>query len=230
MEKMVIAVDVDGTLYDGGVVAEAATQALQQARADGHTLIIVTGRRWESLQRVVPTVLVLCDRVVCEEGGVLVEVATGKLVLLAEPVEPAVVAGLLAAGVPDLDVGHVVVGAPSAWIATVEAVRVSTGSQRHLVVNKGSVALAPEGCDKGTGLRAAVAELGAEQQRVIAIGDAANDLPMFAIAAIAIGVANADAAVRAAGVELTSAASGLGVAEALRRHLPHGDGSGSGPH
>ncbi len=230
MEKMVIALDVDGTLYDGGVVAEAATRALQQARADGHTLIIVTGRRWESLQRVVPTVLVLCDRAVCEEGGVLVEVATGKLVLLAEPVEPAVVAGLLAAGVPDLDVGHVVVGAPSGWIATVEAVRVSTASQRHLVVNKGSVALAPEGCDKGTGLRAAVAELGVEQQRVIAIGDAANDLPMFAIAAIAIGVANADAAVRASGVELTSAASGLGVAEALRRHLPRVDGSGSRPH
>lgn len=123
MEKMVIALDVDGTLYDGGVVAEAATLALQRARADGHTLVIVTGRRWESLRQVVPTVVGLCDRAVCEEGGVLVDVATGELVLLAEPVEPAVVAGLLAAGVPELDVGHVVVGAPSAWIATVEAVR-----------------------------------------------------------------------------------------------------------
>ena len=38
--------------------------------------------------------------------------------------------------------------------------RAATGSRRHLVVNKASVALAPEGCDKGTGLRAAVAELG----------------------------------------------------------------------
>lgn len=229
MEKMVIALDVDGTLYDGGVVAEAATLALQRARADGHTLVIVTGRRWESLRQVVPTVVGLCDRAVCEEGGVLVDVATGELVLLAEPVEPAVVAGLLAAGVPELDVGHVVVGAPSAWIATVEAVRAATGSRRHLVVNKASVALAPEGCDKGTGLRAAVAELGVEHQRILAIGDAANDLPMFAIAAIAVGVANADAAVRAAGVQLTSAASGLGVAEALHRHLPRPDGSSVAP-
>jgi hydroxymethylpyrimidine pyrophosphatase-like HAD family hydrolase len=58
---MVIALDVDGTLYDGGVVAEAATLALRQARADGHTLVIVTGRRWESLRQVVPTVVGLCD-------------------------------------------------------------------------------------------------------------------------------------------------------------------------
>ena len=54
-----------------------------------------------------------------------------------------------------------------------------------------------------------------------------NDLPMFAIAAIAVGVANADAAVRAAGVQLTSAASGLGIAEALHRHLPRPDRSGN---
>ena len=52
---------------------------------------------------------------------------------------------------------------------------------------------------------------------------------MFAIAAIAVGVANADAAVRAAGVQLTSAASGLGVAEALHRHLPRPDGSSVAP-
>jgi hydroxymethylpyrimidine pyrophosphatase-like HAD family hydrolase len=165
-------------------------------------------------------VVELCDRVVCEEGGVLVNVVTGELTLLAEPLEPALLDSLRAAKVPDLDVGHVVVGAPVEWVATVTAARDSVGSSRHLVVNKGSVALAPAGCDKGTGLRAAIADLGVQGRRIIAIGDAANDLPMFAIADDAIGVSNADDVVRAAGISLTTGAVGLGVAEALHAHVP----------
>ncbi|MCY7298893.1 MAG: HAD hydrolase family protein [Ilumatobacteraceae bacterium] len=220
MEQMVIALDVDGTLFDGVSVAPAALAAVRQARTDGHTIIIVTGRRWESLRSVVPAIVELCDRVVCEEGGVMANVTSGKLTLLADAVEPALINALRTAGVPDLDVGHVVVGAPVSWRAVVESARDAVGSQRHLVVNKGSVALAPMGCDKGAGLRAAVADLSVQGRRIIAIGDAANDLPMFAIAAIAIGVANADEAVRSAGISLTSGAAGLGVAEALHTHLP----------
>ena len=220
MERMVVALDVDGTLFDGVAVAPVAIDAIRQAHADGHRIIIVTGRRWESLHTVVPDIVELCDRIVCEEGGVLVNVPAGTLTLLADPLEPALLDALRIAGVPDLDVGHVVVGAPTDWRATVQAVRDSVGSQRHLVVNKGSVALAPEGCDKGTGLRAAVADLGAQALPIIAVGDAANDLPMFAIATIAVAVANADETVRAAGIALTTGAVGEGVAEALRTHLP----------
>ncbi|HQZ32840.1 MAG TPA: HAD family hydrolase [Ilumatobacteraceae bacterium] len=220
MEHMVIALDVDGTLFDGVAVAPVAIDAIRRAHADGHHIVIVTGRRWESLHTVVPDIVDVCDRVVCEEGGVLVNVRTGTLTLLADPLEPALIDALRAAGVPDLDVGHVVVGAPTEWHATVQSARDSVGSHRHLVVNKGSVALAPEGCDKGTGLRAAIADLGAQSLRIIAIGDAANDLPMFAIASIAVGVANADETVLAAGIALTTGAVGLGVAEALHAHVP----------
>lgn len=217
---MVIAVDVDGTLYDGVGVAEEAVDALRQARADGHTLVIVTGRRWEELGHVVPTILGLADRVVCEEGGVLVNVETQQLTLLAEPVEPELVAGLEAAGVPSLDIGHVVVGAPTRSLALVTEVRDRLGSQRIIISNKGSIALTPRGCNKGTGLRAAVADLHVEGLPILAIGDAENDLAVFKVATIAIGVANADEAVRASGVPLTKANAGLGVAEALQRFLP----------
>lgn len=220
MEQMVIALDVDGTLFDGVSVAPAAIDAIRQAHADGHTIIIVTGRRWESLQSVVPAVVELCDRIVCEEGGVMVNVSSGTLTLLADPLEQALLAELVGAEIPDLDVGHVVVGAPFAWLAEVQAARDAVGSQRHLVINKGSVALAPGGCDKATGLHAAMVDLDVVGRSIIAIGDAANDLPMFAIASIAVGVANADDAVRAAGIQLTVGAAGLGVAEALRAHVP----------
>jgi hydroxymethylpyrimidine pyrophosphatase-like HAD family hydrolase len=157
---------------------------------------------------------------VCEEGAVLVDVTSGKLTLLADPVEPELLEALQAAGVPALDVGHVVIGAPTTWLEVVTDVRDRVGSNRAIITNKGSIALTPVGCNKGVGLRAAVDDLGASDLPIFAIGDAANDLPMFAIAAIAVGVANADDAVRESGVPLTTAPAGLGVAEALRRLLP----------
>lgn len=217
---MVIAVDVDGTLYDGVEVAPEAVEGLRAAHADGHAIVIVTGRRWEELGHVVPTVLELTDRAVCEEGGVLVDVNTGQLTLLADPVEVELLDGLRVAGVPGLDIGHVVVGAPTASLAVVTNVRDTVGSRRAIITNKGSIALTPLGCDKGTGLRAAIADLDLQQRPILAIGDASNDLAMFRIATIAIGVANADDAVRASGVLLTTASAGHGVAEALRRFLP----------
>ena len=220
VHEMVIAVDVDGTLYDGVGVADEAVAALRRDTADGHTLVIVTGRRWEELGHVVPGVLELAARAVCEEGGVLVDVATGHLSLLAEPAEPALIDGLHAAGVPALDIGHVVIGAPTAWREVVDEVRVRVGSTRIIITNKGSIALTPPGCDKGTGLRAALADLDLNGRPIFAIGDASNDLAMFAIAEIAVGVANADDAVRTSGATLTTASAGLGVAEALQRFLP----------
>lgn len=220
MPRMLIAVDVDGTLYDGMDVAREAVAALSDAHDRGHVIVIVTGRRWEGLDLVVPEVLVLADRVVCEEGGVIVDVHRGRVELLADAVDPELVAGLVAAGVSALDVGQVVVGAPATFLKEFIEVRDRLRSTRRIVRNKASIALAPPDCDKGTGLRAAVAELGLEGTPILALGDAANDLPMFAAATIAVGMANADDAVRASGVPLTTASVGLGVAEALHRFLP----------
>jgi soluble P-type ATPase len=165
-------------------------------------------------------VLALTDRVVCEEGGVLVNVGTSEITLLAEPAESDLIAALRAAGVANLDIGHVVIGAPTASLDVVTEVRDRVGSTRRVITNKGSIALAPIGCDKGTGLRAAIADLRLDGSTIMAIGDASNDLAMFDIATIAVGVANSDDAVRASGVQLTRASFGSGVAEALRQHLP----------
>jgi hydroxymethylpyrimidine pyrophosphatase-like HAD family hydrolase len=217
---MLIATDVDGTLYDGEGVPDEAISALARARDDGHVVLIVTGRRWESLAAVVPDVVELCIGAVCEEGGVFVDVATRSLRLLAEPVELELVEALELAGVPALDIGHVVIGAPVACLAEVLWARDHVGSRRSVVTNKGSVALVPPGCDKGTGVRAAVAALALGHHSILAIGDAENDLAMFAVATISVGVANADDAVRASGVALTAASFGMGVAEAVRRHVP----------
>lgn len=219
-DRMVIALDIDGTLYDDGSVAPEAVDAIRRCRDRGDLVLIVTGRRWETVADVVPEVLPLVELVVGEEGGVLVDVATGEVRLLAAALEPALLAALRGAGVPDLDIGHVVVGGPFSHFDAFASARDLVGSNRHLVVNKQSVALAPEGCNKASGLRAAIAARGAEGRPIIAIGDAANDLPMFAIADHPYGVANADHAVRLADIPLTRGRAGRGVAEALGHHRP----------
>ena len=56
---------------------------------------------------------------------------------------------------------------------------------------------------------------------MLAVGDAENDLAMFRIATIAVGVANADAAVIASGVPITEGRAGRGVPEALHKYLPN---------
>jgi hydroxymethylpyrimidine pyrophosphatase-like HAD family hydrolase len=220
VQQMVIAVDVDGTLFDGRTVAPAAVAALTQARADGHLLVVVTGRRWESLADVIGSVLPLFHLVVAEEGGYLVDVASGAVRMLAPAVEQALVDALHDGGVEQLDIGRVTVGGPAERLDVFTEVCRRFGGERRVVRNKNSIALVASGHDKGTGLRAGLADLGATAAPVIAIGDAANDLPMFAIATVAVAVANADAAVLGAGIELTQTAFGDGVAEALLRHLP----------
>jgi len=217
---MVIAIDVDGTLYEDSMVAPEAIEALSWATAQGHLVLIVTGRRWLSLFDVIPDVVALCAGAVCENGGVLVQLAPVRTTLLTRPVSDVLVAGLLQAGVDSLDIGDVALGAPTEHAPLAAQVLARVGGDEVIVQNKGSIMLLPPGCDKGTGLRAALVTMGLTGSPIIAIGDAANDLPMFAIATHPVGVANADAVVRASGVPLTAGIAGLGVAEALRRLLP----------
>jgi hydroxymethylpyrimidine pyrophosphatase-like HAD family hydrolase len=219
MARSVIALDVDGTLFDGVAVSDLDADVLRRAKAAGHVMLVVTGRRWDSLADVLGPLLALFDRVVVEEGGALVNVATGESRLLAPALDPALVDALRAAGAEPLDIGQVVVGAPVEHLATMQAVNEQFGGTRSVVVNKQSVALTPPDADKGTGLRAAIADLGVGALPIIAIGDAENDLPMFAIATHAVALAGADDAVRAAGIERTTAPVGGGVAEALGRLL-----------
>ncbi|MCB9380131.1 MAG: HAD hydrolase family protein [Ilumatobacteraceae bacterium] len=217
---MVVALDVDGTLYDGRAVAAEAVAAIAAAAAAGHVVLIVTGRPWRDLPQIIPDVLPHVTLAACEEGTVMVRVATGEHLLLAEPVNRRFATGLVAADVGPVSLGDVMIGAPALAADVARRLRDEGDDDVHLVRNKGSVAILPSGFDKGRALRDALRLLGLEGSRVLAIGDAANDLPMFAVADVAVAVAGADAAVRDACIPLTEHDAGVGVAEALRRHLP----------
>ena len=89
--RQVIAVDVDGTLYDGESIHPDAIAALDAARSEGDTILIVSGRPWRDLPVIAPEIVALATAAVCEDGAVLVDIATGERRRFAEPPPLAVV-------------------------------------------------------------------------------------------------------------------------------------------
>lgn len=216
---MIIAIDVDGTLFDGSGVDPEAIEAIGRAREAGHHVMIATGRPWRDLATIVPGVLDLIDWAVCEDGAVIVDVGSGDRQLLAPPPGDEFLAQLAACGATDVIVGDVALGMPISNAPAVDCALGAFADRFHAMINKDSIAILPHGCNKASGLRTAIEQQGLGGHQVLAIGDASNDLPMFRLADMALAVANADEAVRQAGIELTRARTGAGVAEAIDRHL-----------
>jgi hydroxymethylpyrimidine pyrophosphatase-like HAD family hydrolase len=218
VDPMVVALDVDGTLFDGHSVDPAAVEAIESAVAGAHVVVIVSGRPWRDLQRIIPDVLRSTSLAVCEHGAVLVDVASETVRHLAAPVDPAVPAMIAASDGEEMVVYEATVGLPASARHIAEAACAQVGGC-YVVGNKDSIAIVPNGCDKGTGLAYATEQLGMSDRPLLAIGDATNDLPMFAIADVSVAVANAEPALVATGIEITRRAFGAGVAEALARHV-----------
>jgi hydroxymethylpyrimidine pyrophosphatase-like HAD family hydrolase len=73
----------------------------------------------------------------------------------------------------------------------------------------------PSGVDKGSGLRAALDELGLSVHEVVGVGNAENDHPFLDLCACAVAVDNAEAATKARSDFCTLGANGRGVAELI---------------
>jgi hypothetical protein len=83
------------------------------------------------------------------------------------------------------------------------------------------------GIDKGTGLRALMAELGAEGERplALAVGDTASDLPLAGLANRACAPRHADKVLERNGFEAMKRPYQAGTAQAVRDLIGHAPGS-----
>lgn len=83
--------------------------------------------------------------------------------------------------------------------------------------------IAPEGVHKATGLALVAAELGADRQRIVAVGDGRNDIDMLEWVAAgggtAVAMGQAPAEVLAAATETTAPVDDDGLADVLERLL-----------
>jgi len=202
MRFRVLACDFDNTLAIHGIAPDAAVSALREVAGSGRRLLLVTGRLLEELLDVFSDVDIF-DRVVAENGGLLYDPATGGHRLLAPPLPSDLIQELRDCGVQPLIAGRVLCATLDSSEHLVRDALHRLGMRRSLIYNKSSLMILPEGVDKASGLREAVAELGATVEQTIAVGDAENDLALLEEAGLGVAVGNAlDAVKRSADVVL----------------------------
>ncbi len=218
MRIQVLVTDYDGTLAENGRVDASTLAALQRLRDGGRRLVLATGRILTDLESVFED-LALFDRVVAENGAVLLNPSSGELRTLAEPPPPAVAARLSALGATAVSVGKVIV---ATWEPHEdEALRAIRELELELQVifNKGAVMILPSGVNKATGVRAALAELQLSSHNTVAVGDAENDHALLMDSAVGVAVENAVAMLKERADWVTAEPRGAGVAELVERVL-----------
>lgn len=190
MRYQTLATDYDGTLATEGRVPRSTLDALERLRASGRKLILVTGRELDDLLTVFPEIS-LFEKIVAENGALLYSPANRKASLLAAPPLPAFVKALRERDVTPLTVGRSIVATLRPHDSVVVDVINELGLDLQVVYNKDSIMILPLGVDKGTGLRAALSELGLSERHTVAVGDGENDQALFDACEYGVAVANA---------------------------------------
>ncbi len=135
----------------------------------------------------------------------------------------------MSAGLAARDVAHrsgqVLVACAAAHEPAASAVIRELGLDCRLVRNRGELMIVPAGVTKGTGLIAALDDMGLSRHNAIGVGDAENDHSLLDACEVGVAVANAVDAIRSHADVVLSLPDGQGVAELLRGPLLAGRGS-----
>ena len=151
-------------------------------------MILVTGRISGDLEAAFPGLGSHFDAVVTENGAVL-HTRSG-LRPLAGPLDRAVGPALADRGIATHP-GHVMLALDGQDAAAAVDVITGLGLDCQVVHNRGAAMILPAGVTKGTGLLAALDELGLSAHNAIAVGDAENDLALLHAAEVGVAVAGA---------------------------------------
>jgi len=209
-----IACDYDGTGASDGHLAPEVTAALRAAREAGIVTLLVTGRPLDDL-RVALVDFAAFDAVVAENGAVVWLRERDRTILLGAPASDHFFARLRAATLP-FHAGAVVVGTWDTHVAELIALVRETGADLQLVFNRTAVMLLPSGINKAVGTQRALDELGRSPRNLVAFGDAENDLPLFALAELAVAARGSVPAVAAAADDRMRLPGAAGVADWVR--------------
>ena len=211
-----VAVDFDGTLAEGGLVAADTLAALRDVRGRRVSVILVSGRILDELHGVFADVDDHVDAVVAENGAVVSTARRRRR--LAAPVDPALGEALSAKGVA-WRAGEVLLACSGADEPAVLDVIRRLGFDYQLVRNRGELMVLPAGVTKGTGLFEALGDLGLSHHNAIGVGDAENDHSLLQACELGVAVADAVGALRAHADVVLTQPDGAGVVELLRGGL-----------
>jgi hydroxymethylpyrimidine pyrophosphatase-like HAD family hydrolase len=218
MRFKAVATDYDGTLARDGRVDKLTLETLARVQKSGRKLLLITGRELESLRNVFPE-MGLFDLIVAENGALLYYPSTGKERALGKVPPAAFVEMLGRAGANPLSVGRCVVATVVPHEAAVYRAIRELSLDLQIIFNRESVMVLPAGIDKGTGLRAALAELRLPSASIVGLGDAENDFAFLSLCGFSVAVANAIPSLKEQVHLVTSGADGAGVVEVLEKLL-----------
>jgi HAD superfamily hydrolase (TIGR01484 family) len=218
MRYLALCTDYDGTIAHHGRVDKPTLAALEELRASGRKLVLVTGREIEDLQKVFDR-LDLFERVVAENGALIYRPATREERLLVEAPAARFVEELKRRGVERISVGRCIV---ATWQphekVVLETIR-DLGLELQVIFNKGAVMILPGGMNKAAGLKAALEELDISIHNTVGVGDAENDHAFLGICEFSAAVANALPAVKETADLVLQSDHGAGVTELIREIL-----------
>jgi hydroxymethylpyrimidine pyrophosphatase-like HAD family hydrolase len=214
-----VATDLDGTLAEGTLPA-AAQAAIREARDGGLAVVLVTGRIAAELEADFGRLADEFDAVVTENGAVLL--IGGVTRELARPVEVVLSDRLAEQGVA-VRRGRVLLACDAFDADVVHRTVEDLGLDCQLLRNRSALMVLPAGVSKGTGLAAALAELGISPHNAIAVGDAENDLALLEAAEVGVAVANAVPSLREHADLVLGDPDGQGVAALLAGPLVSGE-------
>ena len=195
MKFSVLALDYDGTIAGASGVDPGVRRAIGVIRAQGVSVILVTGRILDDLRRVAGD-LHFVDAVVGENGAVIQFPGSGYSEVLAPLCSAAFVEALRAEQVP-ITVGQSVVEADAAQAPKILAIIRRLELPLVLLFNRGRLMVLPQAVSKATGLLHALTVLRLSRHNAVAIGDAENDHELLRVCEVGVAAGWGSAALKA---------------------------------
>ena len=221
--------DIDGTLLDIEGFQEELIPLIRKIEQFGYTISLASGRTLPNVTPIQQS-LAVSGFVVGENGGMVWDTHAGfPIRALADGKRTREAANWLACQIDGLDPAGI---ESNRWRETewclkevdnYEAIREAIeGSQYNelLIVPTGfAIHICTPGLDKSTGVEFALEQRGIDPSRVIAAGDAANDIPMFELCGFAVAVNNEHDGVAEAADIITQQKGTSGTIEFLKQFI-----------
>ncbi len=185
MKFSILALDYDGTIARHGRAHPEVVAAIREARTQGITVVLATGRILSDLHRVM-TEEDLFDAIVAENGAMLA-FRNGRKRALGAPPSRELLTELRDLGV-EVAFGECVIEADADQAPKIlEAIR-KLELPLMLAFNRSRVMVLPQGINKASGLREALNTMRLSLHNCIGIGDAENDHALLNACEIGVAV------------------------------------------
>ena len=214
MKFSVLALDYDGTIAREGVLDPEVKAAVAEVRAQGITVVIVSGRVLADLEQAAGG-LGFVDAVVAENGAVL-SFPNGHSRLLGQPPPNVFLAELGRRGIA-FSSGQCVIEADASSAQAILAVIRELELPLVLLFNCSRLMVLPQSISKATGLRAVLTALRLSAHNAIGIGDAENDHDLLMACEVGVAVSWGSRALQAVADEVLQGDGPSAVAAYIRK-------------